>query len=341
MPAMTIPEGDFHLPKPPGVDQAVEAGYRTTCAEVLRLICDLSGCAAALIAPVNTAQNGFETCSRFGASEAEYDLAICAQTLLEPDDVMVVRDIRSEVRLSHGLPETTASEFRFYAGLLLTDPQGSALGALWVMDREPRGLSEKIIQTLKVLGRSLATMMSLREAVIRADQLRMVDVTTDLPNRLAFLDTLSQTLARHERDRRPFSLLYLDLDGLRAINEALGWEAGNALLREVSYVLRACLRTEDVAARIGDDQFAVVLVGGDGSEAALVGERIRALVKARSEQAGWPITVSVGAASFLTGPYFEVDALHIVDFLMVCAKKAGQDRVVCRSYHARQAAFDG
>ena len=340
MEASKISEGKSLLARLPGIDQALDASYLESVAEILRLIGDSSGCPVAVITPLAAEWKASESCFRMGASEAEYDFALCAQTLLPPEDVMVVHDVRSDARFGHPLPTKVASGVRFYAGLILRDPKGAQLGALCIMDRAPREFSDQVMDVLKALGRSLATMMSLRQAVIQAGQLSMTDAVTGLPNRRAFLDVLSQTLARHERDRNPFSVLYFDLDGLKGINEALGWAAGNALLCDVSAVLHAGLRAEDTAARFGDDEFAAILVGGDGSEAALAGERIRALVKARSDEMGKPITVSVGAVSFLTRPCDEADALDIVSFLMLCAKQAGQDRVVCRNYNAARLPFD-
>jgi diguanylate cyclase (GGDEF)-like protein len=322
-----------------GIDQAEEVQYRATCTELLRLVLNFSGCVTAIITTVG-AGPADPLPIGLGASEAEYDFAICAQTLLPPDNLMIVPDIRSDRRVPQQLPTKAAANIHFFAGVLLTDSKGAVLGGLSIMDREPQKLSAQAIAAIEALGRSFATMMSLRRAAIRAGRQSMIDNATSLPNRPAFLHALSQTLSRQERDRNPFSLLYFDLDGLKGINEALGWRVGNALLQEVSVALRACLRAEDIAARIGDDQFAAILVGGDGSEAALAGERIRALVKTQSDSAGWPITVSVGAVSFLTRPCDEADALDMVDFLMFSAKQAGQDRVVCRNYDAARLPFD-
>ena len=109
MPA-TAPESQVNPSRPAGIDHTLEAQYRTASADLLRLIRDLSGCAMVLITSVNTEQKSFENWVSLGASTADYDLAICALTLLSPDDVLVVRDVRSDIRLSQRLPTKTVSE---------------------------------------------------------------------------------------------------------------------------------------------------------------------------------------------------------------------------------------
>lgn len=118
-----------------------------------------------------------EPCFRLGASEANCDFALCVQTLLHTDDVMAIHD----VRFSQPLPTKAASAARFWAGLILRDPRGAQLGALGILDRAPRELTEQALEVLKAMGRSLATMMSLRHAVIQGGQLSMVNAVTGLP----------------------------------------------------------------------------------------------------------------------------------------------------------------
>jgi len=139
-------------------------------------------------------------------------------------------------------------------------------------------------------------------------------------------------MARQRRDGQSFSLLYLDLDGLKRVNDVLGRGVGDAALRETAASLRGAMRREDVAPRIGGDEFAAVLSGGDGSEATLVAERARLAVKERIDGQGGPITASTGAVCFLEPPQEEGEALAMADELMHVAKNGGRNRVMCRDY---------
>src|SRR5581483_8521336 len=97
----------------------------------------------------------------------------------------------------------------------------------------------------------------------------MHDPLTGLANRQLFADRLTQTLARSRREDGEFALLILDLDGFKTVNDTMGHEAGDQVLREVARRLTASLRESDTAARMGGDEFAVLLEGGMNEAAAL------------------------------------------------------------------------
>ncbi|MBI3649356.1 MAG: EAL domain-containing protein [Actinobacteria bacterium] len=101
------------------------------------------------------------------------------------------------------------------------------------------------------------------------------DTVTGLANRALFRDRVTHALERQQRDPRPVSVLFMDLDDFKTINDSLGHATGDRVLREVGERLRECLRAADTAARMGGDEFAVLLEdGGDGVQAADVADRI-------------------------------------------------------------------
>jgi diguanylate cyclase (GGDEF)-like protein len=85
------------------------------------------------------------------------------------------------------------------------------------------------------------------------------DPLTDLPNRTLFYDRLNQALARARRDEEAIAVLFLDLDGFKPINDTLGHDAGDKLLQEVAKRMLACVRDSDTVARMGGDEFTVIL----------------------------------------------------------------------------------
>lgn len=89
--------------------------------------------------------------------------------------------------------------------------------------------------------------------------LAFYDPLTDLPNRALFFDRFGQTLVQSKRDGFPFALLLLDLDGFKAVNDASGHETGDALLQAVGWRLRNCVRESDTVARMGGDEFVILL----------------------------------------------------------------------------------
>lgn len=103
-----------------------------------------------------------------------------------------------------------------------------------------------------------------KRSELRLNYLAQYDPITGIPNRQYFNDQLSRATARARREARKVALLFLDLDGFKVVNDTLGHDAGDALLREIAARLRASVRAGDVIARLGGDEFAVLLEGMNG-----------------------------------------------------------------------------
>jgi diguanylate cyclase (GGDEF)-like protein/PAS domain S-box-containing protein len=157
------------------------------------------------------------------------------------------------------------------------------------------------------------------------------DALTGLPNRRLLDDRIELALARLHRSHRTVAVLFCDLDRFKEVNDSLGHEAGDELLREMAQRLRSILRPNDSLARLGGDEF--VIVCGDLANveaAALLAERIISTIRAPLDLLGGPaqVTVSIGIAT-ATGPKPEIDAGRLVrnaDAAMYRAKDRGRDR---------------
>jgi diguanylate cyclase (GGDEF)-like protein len=150
------------------------------------------------------------------------------------------------------------------------------------------------------------------------------DSLTGLPNRALLLDRLELALGRAERSGQPVTVLFLDLDGFKVVNDSLGHLAGDRLLIDVARRLRDCLRRGDTAARIGGDEFAIVLGDGDEAERApRVAERIIASLSQPFDLLGREvfISASIGIASGHEEPD---DLLRNADVAMYRVKRSGE-----------------
>ena len=151
------------------------------------------------------------------------------------------------------------------------------------------------------------------------------DTLTGLANRALFADRLEQALLRGARGDHSVTVLLIDLDYFKAINDSFGHAAGDGLLREVAARLRSVVRAADTVARLGGDEFAVILDEGDADGGAVV-ERVFAAVESPFEVRGrsFPVTASIGLASSTPGETGADHLLRNADLAMYAAKAQGK-----------------
>jgi diguanylate cyclase (GGDEF)-like protein len=153
-----------------------------------------------------------------------------------------------------------------------------------------------------------------------------IEPKTGLFNVRHLTSVLEQELRRAERFGRPLSLLMIDVDHLRRINNSLGHVAGDQALRLVSMSLRSLTRDYDVAARFGGDEFCVLLPETDQAGALRVADRIREDVERSGNGAGLQLTVSIGVASAQKGATAE-ELIALADRAAYRAKSSGRNAV--------------
>jgi diguanylate cyclase (GGDEF)-like protein len=199
---------------------------------------------------------------------------------------------------------------------------GVVFGALWLLD--PWMIPIAALPPL-LIRRSLSLPRLQHEA--------RVDAKTGLYNARFFAQALDHELARARRYRRPLSLIMVDLDLLRRTNNTYGHLAGDAVLEGVAEIFRLKVRAQDVAARFGGEEFAILLPETDAAQALELAERIRRAVAVtlfRTETAPQPLraTISVGVAAFPRDAADVTQLVHRADLAVYRAKLEGRNRVV-------------
>jgi diguanylate cyclase (GGDEF)-like protein len=164
----------------------------------------------------------------------------------------------------------------------------------------------------------------LKQSLAREARLARHDFLTKLANRTAFYETVGTEMSRCRRSGRAISIAYIDLDNFKQLNDQRGHRAGDNALKAIAEIMRSTLRSTDVPARIGGDEFAVMLTEADADVAARTVGMLRSRLLERMERRGWPITFSIGLATFTTIPDSVDEMIKRADGLMYIVKKDGK-----------------
>lgn len=154
------------------------------------------------------------------------------------------------------------------------------------------------------------------------------DLLTALPNRALMVERIERRLLRSQRDKSRFALLFLDLDHFKHINDSLGHEVGDHLLKEIAQRLGECLRASDSVGRLGGDEFLILLAElADATDAGAVAEKILERMAPVFELAGHRLasSVSIGIAIFPGDGHDTADLMKNADTAMYHAKAAGRN----------------
>jgi diguanylate cyclase (GGDEF)-like protein len=174
----------------------------------------------------------------------------------------------------------------------------------------------------------MASLVSrLRVSIMRERLLARTDALTGAANGRTFYETAAVEAERARRALRPMTLAYFDLDDFKLLNDRQGHPAGDEALRCVVETIQLHLRNADLLARLGGDEFALLLpeTAADGAAALLA--RLQEQLARELGRKGWPVTLSVGAVTFLR-PLGDIDVMiQRVDCVMYTAKRKGKGRV--------------
>ena len=158
------------------------------------------------------------------------------------------------------------------------------------------------------------------------------DFLTGLPNHRYFQTTLATELSRAQRHNRPLSLLIIDLDFLKEVNDRFGHPSGDLVIRSIAEIIRRALRDIDFAARYGGEEFTVILPETVLGAAVQVADRIRERIAAEPLPGIGTITASIGVSNYLVNALSKEDLIRVADQALYVAKNGGRDRVAYFNY---------
>ena len=186
--------------------------------------------------------------------------------------------------------------------------------------------------TASALGMVIAYMLERKDRLnyLQAQSLSYLslhDNLTKLPNRALFVDRLAYALNAAQRDGREFTLMFMDLDGFKEVNDAYGHHIGDLLLREVAERIQNRIRSQDTFARLGGDEFVLLMNNDRPDEAAIVAEKILEILREpfHIEAHTLRITSSIGIAIYPENGNTQHDLLTNADAAMYHAKETGRN----------------
>lgn len=165
----------------------------------------------------------------------------------------------------------------------------------------------------------------LERANARLAALSLTDSLTGLANHRALHESLNDELARAKRYNTPLSVLLLDVDRFKSYNDSFGHPAGDEALQQVAFLLQSCARDNDVVARHGGEEFAVLLPNTDRHGAFTIAERLRAIIETHP----WPrrpVTISIGVATTTLADAYTLPLIPQADEALYKSKSAGRNR---------------
>ena len=271
-----------------------------------------------------------------------------------PAQLLVIEDIARDPRVRTTAVRIDQSPLRFYAGMPLLSPDGYPLGILCVMDVKPRQLSAKQRAGLEALARQIQHLFELRRHALeqerrlsehQASSLQLEharaeleqrhenlqrtaerDQLTGLLNRTALAQLRDNPRAMQKLERAPYSLVLLDVDHFKLVNDRHGHLLGDRALRAVADAVSASVRTGDAAVRYGGEEFLIVLPDTGLTAAFEIAHRIREKVAAASLP--FALTVSGGVAAGDPLRDRPEQVFERADQALYQAKASGRDRVV-------------
>jgi diguanylate cyclase (GGDEF)-like protein len=218
----------------------------------------------------------------------------------------------------------------------LLAPVGGA--RIWLPWLILAGLAVLGAVAVALAGRQRRAVQLLREAHADVTHQATHDPLTGLWNRRRFEEELVRTVGRAHRYGVGASLLVLDLDGFKAVNDTLGHHVGDELIKAVGGAIQRRVRSTDGVARLGGDEFAVLLVHVDPEEASAIAESVAEAVRTATVVAGDAVvsaTTSIGIAHIDRDSGDHQDVLISADRAMYAAKAAGRDRAQAVAYAYR------
>lgn len=274
-------------------------------------------CAVSLI---DNDRQWFRASRGLSVEETPRDIAFCDHAI-RADEPFVIEDAACDQRFANN-PLVLGEPFiRSYLGIPLRMPDGYMAGSLCVIDQQPRAFSSGEIEILKSFASLVTGEMELRT-------IASIDGLTSVLSRMAWTSKVNGEISRAERYAAPLSIVMLDLDHFKQINDNFGHGMGDLVLKRTAAEFGKVLRQHDIAGRLGGEEFAICLINASAEEGLEIAERIRQRISHLQfpEDDRLRCSASSGVATLMPGETL-AQLLKRADQALYEAKRQGRNRV--------------
>ncbi len=308
---------------------------------ITRMARKAMGVRVAAITLVDKDRQWFKSIDGWDIRELPKSHSLCLSTIRKGEPVFVA-DMQNDPEYASQPLVTGGPKFRFYAGFPLVDANGTIVGTFCVYDTKPRSTNASDVQSLRDAGESAQKELLTNE--LRDAQKKLVlklgvarrqatlDELTRVWNRRGGLELLKEMFEVADRESRVIAACMIDLDKFKLVNDSLGHDTGDQVLRKVTGLVIGCLRSDDVVCRYGGDEFLLVLLDTHQDELNSILERMRERVgefPIETREGPVEITLSIGAA--VRNPQqrhiTQEMLVNFADKALLSAKWAGRDSV--------------
>lgn len=249
----------------------------------------------ALVSLVDEDRQWFKSAQGLNASETPRDVSFCGHVVYD-SRMLVVNDTLQDPRFADNPLVTGEPNIRFYTGYPLQDAKGQVMGTLCILDTKPREFSASDVDTLRDLAE-----MAERELI--AIQLATVDELTGLSNRRGFAMLAEKSLKYSVRHAIPASLVFVDLNKFKAINDEHGHAEGDKALIVFSEIMKNNFRSCDIFGRLGGDEFVALLLDADEPQANAAVAHLRRAVDSYNAKSNAPYKIEFSTGIVLYNPF--------------------------------------
>jgi len=259
-----------------------------------------------------------EVGERIPIKETAYEwLAAQRKTIVEPDIFQESRFANNKPYIRQGI--RSMAYFPLQKGKRLT-------GCITVASCKPNAYSPEFISILERLSPLIAAQIENTTLYDEAVEMARIDDLTGLHNRRSLNEMITSEIKRCMRYGGVFSLIILDIDTLKPVNDTYGHLAGDEYIKQVGSIIQKAIRSTDRAFRYGGDEFSILLPQTAAGDATIVAERVRQQLASITGKAGTPITCSLGVASWPSNGPDANDLINAADKALYHAKRYGRNR---------------